>query len=84
MHYYNLSSYNKSKEIVEGVWALGSIKLSDDPPGLVGPVHIFYRLLVGNNVFYSKSYNRVKKRNSYTTTYNHGGRKEYGFFFCCG
>ncbi|XP_072019667.1 uncharacterized protein [Amphiura filiformis] len=47
----------------------------EEPPGKL----VFYnRLIVGNSIFHSTSYNRVVKRNSYTVKYFLNGNVQFG------
>lgn len=48
----------------------------DIPPGLITTV---YRVEIQGKVYYSKSYERVKKRNNYTIVYLSSGNKQYAF-----
>lgn len=44
-----------------------------------GPYTTMYRIEIDNQVYYSKLYERVKKRNSYTTSYlDSGGTNHFG------
>lgn len=78
----------KSRELKEGVYAVGTIEVTDEHEQLsntlvkdysskVGgcpSVLKFYRLQLGQDIFYSKLYTRVKKETvipSYTTKREH-------------
>lgn len=69
------------------MWALGSLKRTkktSGPLAAYGAVEVFYRLLMEKGtVIFSKEYQRVKNRNSYTVSY-HYNEKKYGqilYFF---
>lgn len=48
-----------------------------------GPLTTMYRAEIKKNVYYSKQYERVKKRNSFTICYNnYDNAKSYGFIEC--
>lgn len=47
-----------------------------------GPLTTMYRAEINGNLYYSKQYMRVKKRNSHTVSYNLEGSKCFGFIEC--
>ena len=50
---------------------------ADDEPVPLGSITTFYRLQLKGTVLYSRQYQRVKKRNSYTISYHdvHGSKE---------
>ena len=72
------------KKLKEDVYAMGTMEIVDVREtnkevqeycaftGGCGSIRIFYRVRLGEEVFFSVKYTRVKKRNSYTILYNKG------------